>query len=84
MGGYLGFVLQAFSHDWVTYDARPPSLHPYNYIPVVGGLTIQPVSSFTMEPSKTLAFYTKAVFTPAASGEYSIVFEFQATVQSSS
>jgi hypothetical protein len=37
-----------------------------------------------MDPHTTLTFYTEAVFTSKASGIYSIVFEFQATVQNSS
>jgi hypothetical protein len=79
-GGKLGFVLQAFSHDWVTSDGKAAT--PSNYIQVPGGLSLPPVNFFTMKPHQTLAFYTKAMFTSVASGDYRVVFEFQATVQS--
>jgi hypothetical protein len=82
VGGHLGFVLQAFSHDWVTSNGNAPT--PSNYITVPGGLSFPQVASFLVEPNTSLMFYTEAGFTSAASGEYSIVFEFQATVQNSS
>jgi len=83
-GGHLDFVVQAFSHDWVTSNAKAPTLgNKFNYIPVPGGLVIPSLPSFAIGPHTTQTFYTKAVLTSAASGEYSIVFEFQATVQNS-
>jgi hypothetical protein len=77
--GQLGFALQAFSHDWAT-AANSTTPAKYTVVP----LAFPSVLSFTMEPHTTLTFYTKAVFTSAASGDYSIVFKFQATVQKSS
>jgi hypothetical protein len=82
IGGHLGFVLQAFSHDWVTFHGKAPTLS--NYIPVPRGLFFPPVASFSVEPNAAQTFYIEAAFTSAASGEYSIVFEFQATVQNAS
>jgi len=78
MGGNLGFALQAFSHDWATANSTTPA----DYTKVQ--LSFPPIISFSVEPNTTLTFYTKAVFTSKASGEYSIVFEFSATVQNSS
>jgi hypothetical protein len=78
MGGKLGFALQAFSHDWATANATTPA----NFTPVP--LSFLPVTSFSVEPNLPLTFYTEALFTSGVSGEYSIVFEFQATVQNSS
>jgi hypothetical protein len=75
-GGQLGFVLQAFSHDWVPANANATALSQY----ISASLSLPSVNFFTIEPNTTLAFYTKATFTSAASGDYSIVFEFQATV----
>jgi hypothetical protein len=78
IGGKLGFALQAFSHDWATANATTPA----KYMQVQ--LFFPPVTSFSVEPSATVTFYTEVVFTSAASGEYSIVFEFQATIQNTS
>jgi hypothetical protein len=80
-GGYLGFILQAFSHNWVFSSANVTT--PDSRM-TVSSLSLPSVTSFPMEPHTTLTFYTKAVFTPAASGDYSIVFEFQAMVQNPS
>jgi hypothetical protein len=78
IGGKLGFALQAFSHYWATANATTPA----NFTPV--SLSFLPVTSFSVEPNIPVTFYTEALFTSAASGDYSIVFEFQATVQNSS
>jgi hypothetical protein len=80
MGGKLCFALQAFSHNWATANATMPA----DYQPVK--LSFPPITlsgSFNVGPGTTLTFYTEAVFTSKSSGEYSIVFEFQATVQKS-
>jgi len=79
MGGSLGFVLQAFSHDWTPHaNATTPAA--YTKIP---SLYLPTVASFNLESLTTLRFYTRAAFTSAASGDYSIVFQFQATVKNS-
>jgi hypothetical protein len=79
--GYLGFVLQAFSHDWTPATANATTSAKYIKLP--GGLFLPPTSAFSIDPYTTLRFYTIAAFTSVASGDYSIVFEFQATVQNS-
>ena len=79
--GHLGFVLQAFSHDWTPATASATT--PSKYIDVAGGLFLPPTFAFSMNSYETLRFYTIAVFTSVASGDYSIVFECQATVQNS-
>jgi len=79
--GQIGFALQAFSHDWATANSTTPAKYtvvPLSFPSIFSG------GVFTMEPHTTLTFYTKAVFTSVASGDYSIVFKFQATVQKSS
>jgi hypothetical protein len=79
-GGHVGFVLQAFSHNWVTNNGSNDTALS-NYVPV--SLSLPPATSITLEPNATLTFYTKAVFASAASGEYMIVYQFQASVQTS-
>jgi hypothetical protein len=81
IGGKLGFALQAFSHNWATANATMPG--DYTLVPLsFPSVTLS--GSFNAEPNTTLTFYTEAVFTSEASGEYSILFEFQATVKNSS
>ena len=85
IGGNLGFVIQAFGHNWAPSSANATT--PSNYR--LYSLSLPSISSGTfpnLEPNANLRFYTKVAFTSAASAgaEYSIVFEFQATVQSSS
>jgi hypothetical protein len=80
MSGSLGFVLQAFSHDWVPSTANATT--PANYTEI--SLNLPPVVSFDLESHTTLRFYTRAAFASAAKGDYSIVFQFQATIQNSS
>jgi hypothetical protein len=82
IGQYLGFVLQAFSHNWTGSTASANANTPSSYIPVSLSLPTL-VGAFTVEPHTTVRFYTRASFTSMASGDYSIVFEFQATVQNS-
>ena len=75
--GHLGFVLQAFSHDWTPATANATT--PSNYMKVFLGLPVE--IGFNVESHTTFNFYTEALFTSVASGDYSIVFKFQATIQ---
>jgi hypothetical protein len=83
MGGKLGFVLQAFSHDWTPSTANATT--PSSYMTVSLNLP-QAIGAFpsNLEPNTTQTFYIEVSFTSAATGKYSIVFKFQATVQNSS
>jgi hypothetical protein len=75
--GSLGFILQAFSHDWVPATADPTT--PAKFIKVSLALA-HASSSFEIAAGKTFRFYIRTVFQPLASGDYSIVFNFEATI----
>jgi hypothetical protein len=75
--GSLGFILQAFSHDWVPSKADPTT--PAKYTKVSLALAYAALS-FEVAAGQTFRFYIRTVFLPQAKGDYSIVINFAAVI----
>jgi len=88
MGGKLGFAIQAFGHEWNPTATNATTPSKYTRISISPLPAAPNTFPSNIQPNTTQRFYTEVVFATAAtgnySGEYRVVFEFQATVKNNS